>query len=154
MNITSIKFRTVKPYIDRIETLQFEANIMEKHVSYTLLKTFTENKNGAIKSYKDKPIEVKHKDITDDEVNKILEFIKDIDYNSLTKEEIKNDGINGEESVVFSISSIDPIAEYYKELDIDCKPSEWTWTEKLYNYINMMYDYNKKKKTFWKIEKA
>jgi len=149
MNITSIKFRIVKPYMDRIETLQFEANVIDKNVKYTLLKTFTKSNSGSIKSYKDKPVEEKSRNITDEEMNKLLEFVSNIDYNTLSTEEIKYSGANGEESVVFSIVSIEPLAEYYKELNMNCKPSEWTWVEKMYNYVTTVYDYNKRKKSFW-----
>lgn len=152
MQLTSIKFRKVVPFRDRIETYLFEANAIDKTIKYTLLKTSTESVDGSIKSFVDKPILEKSRTISQTEVDELFNYISNIDFAELSNEEIKKNGADGEQSIVFCVTSIEPLALYYKELGLDEKPSNWTEIEKLYNYINTLYPYDKKKRTFWEVK--
>ena len=56
-SITSIKFRTTEPSLREVTTLILEVNVIDKVVKYTILKSFAESKNGAIRQVNNKPVE-------------------------------------------------------------------------------------------------
>ena len=143
-NLNYIKFTTNTPKLKEISTRELIIDLDNKKVTSTLLTSFMEMKDGALKETKNKPVEQKVHQLTDAEIEKFIYYCNTEEF-KLDKELDKDSN----KITIWFNGKVDN-DELTSNVNVhNCNPIDWEYVDKLYNMTDSMFDHYKKKRSFW-----